>query len=762
LEKFNNVKVVSVILMLFLMLSMFGSLAFSKMVTLKDGSTSAGADDESKVLSTGSIGMDIMDDNITLTGVMMDDLLEPTDYTPSGFPWSQEEVSFTITKYGEIPQFSTTYEHIMSGYPVQGWILEVDFQNGAGQGGNYTRYWWAQFSKPGGMFGQWRSTDVETLNGTEIVPQAFRLVVNTTRLAVVKVDLALRMKDRLGLTRDWTNGFIFTINYTYVFFKDKKYIVEYKNIYTKVEKWIADTMEVQFMQDVEFDVDWGEDGNYMTDASFYSVAPKNASYDGWQYQLGMQYWPYNYSLVVVEPEEAQVSDYDHTGYMAFYPNLSNWDVRFFEESGDPYDADDGGNPASNNYRIEKLRQASNLVMGAWNFTLLGDGAENDYHLAVVLGAAEGHWDSDDNCIPDSGVPGYGGASLFEIAWALNETFSPHYKLNYIGEYDWWPFAGNGVPDEKYMGSGAPSSWPWWDGQKGTYMDGIKENLAMFVVGDTLISSPWDQVKSYGALTWDNLAAIDVAQSYGVALGDSADEKEPWYRSALDSDVSVFSNGFIGLHRWAHESSYQVPTQVSSHIDYCDDPTTTPYKDTSLPWKTNVWHTFTFGGPDVNVVTNYFNDFGFVYYVGAWPTAVANDLPGDSMTPDVIYVPGSKRVYYDYKVDNECHYFARVSLVMDMNITAEGSPTDLYPWAGMIIDGLRAEGTAAAGSFVAHTWDYWSDWDLFQTMDDGAVGLVLEFIDETQDGHIDEMRVVEVIGTVVTSLTELPDIDWDVK
>jgi len=130
-----------------------------------------------------------------------------------------------------------------------------------------------------------------------------------------------------------------------------------------------------------------------------------------------------------------------------------------------------------------------------------------------------------------------------------------------------------------------------------------------------------------------------------------------------------------------------------------------------------------------------------------------------------YVPGSKSVYYDYKVGSTCHYFARVSLVMDMNITREGnhaSPEgDCYPWAGMIIDGIRAEGTVAAGSFVAHTWQYWDGWDLFDTMNDGAVALILEFIDYTQDGHIDEVRVVEVVGTVVTSLTEVPDIDWEV-
>ena len=85
--------------------------------------------------------------------------------------------------------------------------------------------------------------------------------------------------------------------------------------------------------------------------------------------------------------------------------------------------------------------------------------------------------------------------------------------------------------------------------------------------------------------------------------------------------------------------------------------------------------------------------------------------------------------------------------------------ETHPWAALIVDGLMAEGTQMAGSFVAHTWDDWAMWDVRETWNHGAVALVLEFIDYEQDGCIDETIVVEVVGTVTTSLVELPDVDY---
>jgi hypothetical protein len=403
----------------------------------------------------------------------------------------------------------------------------------------------------------------------------------------------------------------------------------------------------------------------------------------------------------------------------------------------------------------------------------------------VEGAAEWQWDNtEENWCLDGSDPGTDGSpesgaphnSNFEISWALNETFRPLFQLNDIGRYSWWPFqeAGNaydnndvwtGVYD--YCDHPVPN-WPWWDGRRvNAYVTWERENTAMYIVGETTTIDPY---KHRTAATHDTLAAIDIAQSTNSSGWNNC---PPPYRSALDTAASYFAKGRINLYRWHYYylngKYYEKPVKICSMVNETWDPTTSPWYDMNRD-KYNVWHIITTGGPDVNAVTNYFNDFGFVYYLGAWPTP-SDMMPvreADAKTPDVLYVPGSKNVYYDYKdTEGACHYFSRISLVHDHNITREYWETsgtskmqnETHPWAAMIVDGLMAEGTQMAGSFVAHTWDDWARWDVRETWDHGAVALVLEFIDYTQDGCIDETIVVEVVGTVTTSLVELPEIDY---
>ena len=181
---------------------------------------------------------------------------------------------------------------------------------------------------------------------------------------------------------------------------------------------------------------------------------------------------------------------------------------------------------------------------------------------------------------------------------------------------------------------------------------------------------------------------------------------------------------------------------------------------------------TVGGPLVNIVTNYFNDFSFGVFVGSvWPQVHDMswwDVLG-SVVPGGILSPSCKSLFYDYKDEAGAeHYFALVSLVTDMNLTWEDTdgdqvvdwPDEICSPEALIVAGLRPEGTRMASNYIAHIW---TGSGVFPT---GTVALILEFIDFEQDGHVDYFVVAKVIGTVgeinpTTGLPIVPDIlAWD--
>jgi hypothetical protein len=805
--------------------------------------TSAGA---SKSLGTDQIGKSITDEMILLDGILTDDILPPyyeeDSQHRSGFPWSKEVVQFGITKWGEIPRMKIGNAHINYTYPIGGWIMEVKFVNSdlswegmdpyfpnPDQSHNFTRYAWATYSRQTTTRGGWRSGpggtdkwgnalnthkdvyDEYTTKWNEanrvahgegswagsIQVDDFRLLVNNSRVAVVKTDMSIgfNLTDGTVVGPGYSNPAdrkpLVTLNLTYVFFKNKKYMIEFKNINCHLPKGYADYLEIQFMQTKQIDTDLGgyQDAPFdtarKTDVRFYWDAPNHTYLT---YPFGCDYWG-NFSVAISELDEQFVGDIKsgripHTCYMAFYPMVSNWALRQWRLVNDPTPITDAVGDytwwgASHKWRENCSDNDYNLITGAWNFTME---SEDQFHLAGVEGAAEWQWNyNGDECessptLPDgSGGPGSVRSSNWEISWALNETFRPLFQLNDIGRYSWWPFQESGTnsyPGEGDVWTGVYDNcswpipyWPWWDGRRVNAPNmKYRENTAMYIVGETTTIDPY---KHRTASTHDTLAAIDIAQSTNATGWYNC---PPPYRSNLDTFVSYFKENRINLFRWFYwwhsPYYYQKPVKVSGMVNETWDPTTSPWYSGDRD-KYNVWHIITTGGPDVNAVTNYFNDFGFVYYLGAWPTP--SDLmpvrQADAKTPDVLYVPGSKNVYYDYKDgDGACHYFSRISLVHDHNITREyfesGPPQNqTHPWAALIVDGLMAEGTQHAGSFVAHTWDDWARWDVRETWNHGAVALVLEMIDYEQDGHIDKTTVVEVIGTVTTSLVELPDIDY---
>jgi hypothetical protein len=889
-------------------------------------------------------------ESVTLTGTLLTDDLAPyaPDTYPSGFPWSKEEVSFEITKFGEVPSTLVGYEHVKSQIPIQGEILEIWFigstlghptQEPNDEGlFDFVRYVWATYARPGdpasvGKFqtalggynpfsgGTFASCDAvydaygpdqdvgpypgdfdpeapmgEDLAGSWVgclIPDSLKVLVNSTRVNIVKADMHLEFTAPDGTVITTQEGFFnFAINKTFVFYKDKKYIKELKNIKVDIHKDVAERLKIQWMQVKEFDVDWEKTGQFAMDNAFIQnfIAWTQAN---WavedEFYPGMQKWPGDYSLAIVEPDETAGTP-DHTGYWAFYPVVSNYDVNFVSKARNPWpDVSRAWPGASNKARRGLRMNGRNLIMGAWNFTMLNG---DNFHLATIEGAVEDKWtDSPDNAQwPDPVTPTDAQyESLYELIWALDEVFNPLFTLNKIGdefsesildgERDgigyWWPFLGPGYsgnapshPDDDWQRSPSKpyDDWPWWDAQRdswGTTGYGGFEtwyNLGIFVVGATPSENHWP---AFNAQTADTTASIDVAQVFDrynrwddpIGTDGQITVNGP-YRSALDVEAvftPVMENTFadrgaalygsardypvISLHRWYywydsgagywHEKPVKIsgigpfvypyqyytpadpyPVDIESFPPWYEgvDEYMYPYfHQDVLEDKFNVWHTLTFGGPGVNLVTNYFNDFSSSLFLLSeddmpdWPwtnpTWINGKFVGDRadhqiISNSVIYSPASKRVYKDYKeADNTEHYYALVSVVMDHNITREyvqdGNQFEqTFPWAGFIVAGLRAEGTRMAGSYIAHTFQ---SWFLLNTMNigvganpggfledgtfpsdshsfgwGGATFMVLEFIDNEQDGHVDLVSVVEVGNDIVTDKTVIPCvwyIDW---
>jgi hypothetical protein len=884
-------------------------------------------------------------ESVTLTGTLLTDDLPPYDKDyPSGFPWSKEEVQFEVTKFGEVPSTLIGTEHVKSQIPIQGEILEIWFigstlghptQEPNDEGlFDFVRYVWAMYSRPGdpasvarfqtalggynpftgGLFdsceevyeaygpdqdvgaypGDFDPVDPmgEDLDGSWvgcIIPDNLKVMVNSTRVNIVKADMHLEFVAPDGTHITTTPGFFnFGINKTFVFYKDKKYIKELKNIKITIHKDVAERLKIQWMQVKEFDVDWGKTGQFAMDNAFIqNFIAWTQSSTNWnnlddEFEPGMQKYPGDYSLAIVEPDEV-TGDPEHTGYWAFYPVVSNYDVNFVSRARNPWPDTSRAWPGASNTARRGLRMnGRNLVMGAWNFTMLNG---DHFHLATVEGAVEEKWtDSPDHPDwPDPTSPSDAQLeSLYELVWALDEVFDPLFTLNKIGdefgesildgERDgigyWWPFLGPGYSgdapghpdDETQTSPNKPyDDWPWWDAQRDSWGDpdcglpcgsdpdfAMWYNLGIFVVGATPSENHWP---AFNAQTADTTAAIDVAQvfdRYHKTTGtepigpDGQITVDGPYRSALDIesvDTPVaMPAGPISLHRWYYwyDGTYwhEKPVKISSI-----GPFVYPYQyyspqaldsqgvdmDSFPPWsggdgytypyfhqemledKFNVWHTLTFGGPGVNLVTNYFNDFSSSLFLLSeddmpeWPwtnpTWNKGKFVGDRadhqiISNSVIYSPASKRVYKDYKeADDTEHYFALVSVVMDHNITREyvqagNQFKETFPWAGFIVAGLRAEGTRMAGSYVAHTFQ---SWFFLNTMNigqganpggfleegtfpsdshsygwGGATFMILEFIDMEQDGHVDLVSVVEVGNDIVSDKTVVPCvwyIDW---
>ncbi len=900
----------------------------------------------------------------------------PRDYSvgdkKSGYPWSKEEVSVIITEYGVVPSFYVTYEHIMSLLPMQGEILEVKFINSSlgitpGQKETFTRYVWALFSRPGdmGTYGRWRTaiggsppsphsnivfdncdyvlldpaTNPENVfvggpDGVYLEPRSlgysgsfvgclqvdnFKLVVNNKRVAVVKTDMHIDFIAPDGTPIDTREGWWkLTVNKTFVFFRDKKYLIELKNIGTDYHKNVAEKLDIQWMQIKECDADWGFTGQYATDASFYPNAPAQsgrwlATVDSYAYKLGMQYWPGSYSLAICEADELtpggippyeaptqseQVTDKPHTGYIGFYPNVSNWDVDFFSYARWPWPRPLVDWPgASNDLRNSHIDNMPNLIMGAWNFSMFPKEAK---HVAQVEGFSEHQWNytlQGPNVCAGPGPPEPRAEynSMFEISWALNETFNPLFTLNRIGdEFSEGPIGSQGLPPSGYgywwpflcpgYTGPYPGGWPWWDAQNTAWTLPWRDNCYIFVVGDTIQGAHDASIAHWpasSAATMDNLAATDIMG--GISWFWPGIWNPPPYRSSLDTEVTVVDpdTDDIAQHRWYYKWDgnvyIELPVKVSSLApivfnwpDQIGVTIATPMFpmgiDTITPWiniwehyiseppvyglapdgaffgsyesqdpmndKYKVWHVIATGGPDVNLDTNYFNDFAYSLYIWAdqrdpadWAWGVPTWTRGypdarcylpvpslpNGVSEDFIYTPASKRVYKDFKTNPDCyapyeedgvivnwydlngdgigdeHYFALVSLVMDHNITREYDiayfqenmepPMKLddtvYPWAALLVQGIRGIGTIGAGQYVAHEYP---GWGFLNTMNiqfpadpadlnwgwPGATAVVLEFIDLNQDGHIDILSVVEVVGTILSDKTIIPCVDWEAR
>ncbi|MFQ5872157.1 MAG: hypothetical protein ACE5IB_08370, partial [Candidatus Geothermarchaeales archaeon] len=351
----------------------------------------------------------------------------PSSGYESGFPWSKETVRFEITKFGEVPSVLVGNEHAKSQIPIQGEILEIWFI-GSTLGHplqevnpdflpnllyDFVRYVWATYSRPGDALsvGRWQTAiggynpftdgtfasceevyqaygpDIDVgpypgdfagpypipsplgdeLDGSWvgcIIPDSLKVLVNSTRVGIVKVDMHVEFRAPDGTALTTAPGiFNFQLNKTFVFYKDKRYLKELKNIRVELHKDVAKWLRIQFMEVKEFDVDWSVANQFTMDTAFIQNAVKWADTNNWPYKLNVSKWPGDYSLAIVEPDES--ASLQHTGYWAFYPVVSNYHANFLAGTRDPWPYPDIARPGASSTSHEGLRlNGRNLVMGA--------------------------------------------------------------------------------------------------------------------------------------------------------------------------------------------------------------------------------------------------------------------------------------------------------------------------------------------------------------------------------------------------------------
>jgi hypothetical protein len=412
-------------------------------------------------------------------------------------------------------------------------------------------------------------------------PLGAKVITDTSRLFALKTHFYTynaTLMDVLGI-----DPTVFQIELIYVFFKDTKQIVQFWTIqYLRSEYGAVDIVFRRL-------TDWSVDNKFqeyesenfacffpssvnVTREIFTGVDGAWVNVPGGAHALwtGCDYWPQNYSLGLAwtnatiehwDPDDAM----HHVGYIAYYPNCSNWDTDnwnwyltnmwtqwkkdqplnypWLNPNRISYNFDEtttGPGPLTTRYDAQPETYevqafdpnhvaASPLMMGQWNFTLTAATAKRMAKFVNVMGVTNcsdtfgyvnnwlhptighyaGDWDSDPNLD--------GGRTLSEIKYGLARCFNATYKLSSLWDDAW----GDDPLDL--------SSWYPFSGVTWEYLEQQWSNT-------------W--VKRNVGINWEGTSYM--SQNTTFIYGDTEDHNGGWFTDAGAHVVDVVGGTEVGM------------------------------------------------------------------------------------------------------------------------------------------------------------------------------------------------------------------------
>jgi hypothetical protein len=334
--------------------------------------------------------------------------------------------------------------------PIEGWQLFWKWNEGS-VGYTIDPHWhvsMAIYGNHSAPYGTRARLDVKLPEELGYETHGSKVITNTSRLFALKTHFYTYNQTLLDVLA--MDPVVFEIELIYVFFKNEKKVVQFWTVqYLRSEYGAVDVVFRRL-------TDWSVDNKFQDfqNENFACMFPSSSNETGRDevpgdgagdhtFWTGCEYFPQNYSLGLAwtnqsilhwDPEDAQ----HHVGFIAYYPNLSNWDTDNWNwyltnmwtqwrwnsprawmytkldperEPGDnpgpnyAWDEDSNNSPATpdNNYGPLTVRYdgqpvtnefflyptgeyaASPLMMGQWNFTLTSATALRMAKFVNVMG-----------------------------------------------------------------------------------------------------------------------------------------------------------------------------------------------------------------------------------------------------------------------------------------------------------------------------------------------------------------------------------------
>ena len=642
-------------------------------------------------------------------------LTYPTEIDYSNYPYVDYPSEHTATPVSD--QAGAPYT------PVEGWQLYWRWASGSRKtidpGWHLSMAVYGNVPEPSGYLAR---LDISFPTTT--------IITNTSRLFIA--ETVLQTEDETLWERFGWSPNVIEISCTFVFYKATKKIIQF----WRLEYLLGEAVGIEciFRRLTAFAIDnkfqhGGKEGF----AVFFPSSRNSSTLPGptglpacetsnmhHAFWTGCDYWPYNYSLALVwtnasvhiwDPPEGESNvPQHHIGFVAYYPNCSNWDTdnwfHFTYSLGSPdqpgnlfYGEGLGRRFGQQPFSVEASKidaahyTGANLLMGQWNFTLTASTARRKAQFVNVIGITNcsetfgyhgGHptdpafpshrvgdlWSGDWNSLDGPGGLS-GGRTISEIKYMLADVFNCTYKLSSdwvdagglnLDLSNWYPFTGVVYDRMEYVSN---NTWIkkriGWDARNTT-----------FICGES--SAHYGSIFTHEAASViDVVGDIEVGADFGSCVG-LAPGVDPWFVALCDaSGFTATGMAPFSLLGGAYPDFY---TEVAGAVYFDPVPVTWRFTGLHRRGERNDWtgrimdlfttstgaswdinHTVSIGGPKVNLATEYFMEHSWAVWTSA---ASSCEIP--ELIDGGIYVIPSGNYYVG-------DGYSIVTIVEDLNLTS---------------------------------------------------------------------------------------------